>query len=229
MSSIQRHRSVADVMTRHVHVATPSTPFKELVRLIQENHISAVPIVNQRGMPIGVVSESDLLLKECLADVASEISPVHVWNRRHVREKASGVVASDVMTSPAITVGMDATVSEAARVMQERQIRRLVVVDARGNIAGIATRSDLLRLFMRTDESLRDELLRKVFPAVLPGGLDGVHVNVALNVITLSGEVDRRSDVHILGRLAGQVDGAVAVRNELGYRWDDLRRQAQAT
>jgi CBS domain-containing protein len=226
--SIPRHRTVADVMTRHVHVATPSTPFKELVRLIQENHISAVPIVNLSGKPVGVVSESDLLLKQSLADVASEISPLNLGSRRHLREKARGVVASDVMTSPAITIGTEATLSEAARLMQERRIRRLVVVDARSNIAGIATRSDLLQVFMRTDDSLRDELVGKVIPAVLPAESESIDVSVAFNVVTLSGQVDRRSDVEILGRLARELDGVVAVRNNLTYRWNDLRRQARA-
>jgi CBS domain-containing protein len=226
--SIPRHRTVADVMTRHVHVATPSTPFKELVRLIQENHISAVPIVNLSGKPVGVVSESDLLLKQSLADVASEISPLNLGSRRHLREKARGVVASDVMTSPAITIGTEATLSEAARLMQERRIRRLVVVDARSNIAGIATRSDLLQVFMRTDDSLRDELVGKVIPAVLPAESESIEVNVAFNVVTLSGQVDRRSDVEILGRLARELDGVVAVKNNLTYRWNDLRRQARA-
>ena len=59
----QRHRTVADVTTARVHVASPLTPFELLVRLIEENKISAIPIADQAGIPIGLVSKSDLLLK----------------------------------------------------------------------------------------------------------------------------------------------------------------------
>jgi CBS domain-containing protein len=226
MSSIPRHRTAADVMTRHVHVATPSTPFKVLVRLLDENRISAVPVVDQHGMPLGVVSESDLLLKERLTELANTDSPLHLWRRRQEREKAHGVIAAELMTSPAITVSLDTPIAEAARSMQERNVRRLVVVDERGRIAGIVTRSDLLQVFLRTDDDLRDELLLKVIPAVLPAQSASVDVKVECNVITLAGEVDRRTDMEILGRLARDVDGAVDVVNNLTYRWDDVRRQA---
>ncbi len=64
MKSLPRHRTVSDVMTRQVHVASALTPFKHLVCLIEENRVSAIPIVDQQGVPIGLVSESDLLLKE---------------------------------------------------------------------------------------------------------------------------------------------------------------------
>jgi CBS domain-containing protein len=110
---------VADVMTKHVHVAGPEAPFKTLVRLIEENRVGAIPIVDQRGVPIGIVSEADLML--------------------------NGNVASDVMTSPAITVAAGSLVSEATRLMQSKTARHLVVVDPRGRIAGILSRSNMLR------------------------------------------------------------------------------------
>ncbi len=199
MSSLPRHRTVADLMTSRVHVANPYTPFKVLVRLIEENRVSAVPIVDQHGMPVGVVSESDLLLKERRAELESKASPLRLWRPRQEMDKAEGLVASELMSSPAITVGLATTISEAARLMQERNIRRLVVVDARGRIAGIVSRSDLLQVFLRTDD-----------------------------VITLSGEVDRRSDAEILARLARDVDGVVDVVNMLTFRWDDVRQHARA-
>jgi CBS domain-containing protein len=129
MSILPRHRSVADVMTSHVHVAGPQTPFKLLVRLIEENRVSAIPIVDDQGVPIGVVSETDLLLKE--------------RRSRGVRAKAEGVLACEMMTSPAISIPATIGLAQAARLMQDRNVRRLVVVDARGKIAGIVTRSDL--------------------------------------------------------------------------------------
>lgn len=228
MSSLPRHRTVADVMTVRVHVASPLTPFKLLVRLIEENRISAVPIVNQQGVPVGVVSESDLLLKERRAELESEGSPLHLWRRRQDKIKAEGVIAADLMTSPPVTVQSDALITDAARLMQERNVRRLVVVDGRGRIAGIVSRSDLLQIFLRTDEDLREELVDSIIPTIVPNDSGSVDVEVQSNVITLSGEVDRRSDAEILVRLAREIDGAVDVVNRMRFRWDDTRQAAGA-
>ena len=128
MNGLARARNVSDVMTARVHTASPHTPFKLLMRLISENQVSAIPIVDQRGVPVGVVSESDMLLK------------------------VGGRVASDVMTSPAIVVALNTGVSEAARLMREKNVRRVVVVDQRGRIAGVVSRSDLLHALLQSSE-----------------------------------------------------------------------------
>ena len=115
-------------MTTRVHVAGPLAPFKQLVRLIEDNRVSSIPIVDQQGCPIGIISESDLLLDE------------------HHLKGPKDSIASKLMTSPVITVFGDASRSQAARLMRERNVRRLVVVDQRGRIAGIVSRTDLLGL-----------------------------------------------------------------------------------
>jgi CBS domain-containing protein len=219
--SLPLHRSVSDVMTSRVHVANPLAPFKLLVRLIEENRVSAIPIVDQQGLPVGIVSESDLLLKERRVELETSHDLLHVQKRRQDRAKARGTVASDLMTSPAMTVRSDTSLGEAARLMHERNVRRLVVVDDRGRIAGIVSRSDLLQVFLRSDEELRDEIANKLIPAVLLPSDDAVGVDVSWNVATLSGEVDRKSDAEILTRLARDLDGVVAVVDRLTYRWDD--------
>jgi CBS domain-containing protein len=221
VSTLPRHRTVADVMTTRVHVANPRTPFKLLVRLIEENRISAVPIVDLQGVPVGIVSESDLLLKERRGELESEANLVHLLRQRRDRAKAAGLVATDLMTSPPITVTVGARLGEAARLMQERKVRRLVVVDERGRIAGIVSRSDLLQVFLRTDEDLREEVVDRVIPAILLTSADGIGVDVRSNVVTLSGEVDRKSDAEILAGVTENLDGVVAVVNLMTYRWDD--------
>jgi CBS domain-containing protein len=121
-------RTVSDVMTRRVHVAGPLAHFEQLVRLIGENRVSSIPIVDRQGVPIGIVSESDLVLDDRRPDGPKDAT------------------ASEVMTSPVFTIASDASRSQAARLMRERNVRRLVVVDERGRIAGIVSRSDLLGL-----------------------------------------------------------------------------------
>jgi CBS domain-containing protein len=216
-----RHRTVSDVMTTRVHFARPLTPFKRLVELIEDNKISAVPIVDQAGVPIGIVSESDLLLKERRRELEREASLLHPRRRRQERAKALGVVASEIMTSPPITVRSDTTLPQAARLMQQRNIRRLVVVDGRGKIVGIVSRSDLLQVFLRTDEELRHEVLSTLIPSLLLAAPEAVQVSVHWNVVSLSGEVDRKSTAEILKRMTRELDGVVEVIDRLCYRWDD--------
>jgi len=220
--ALPRRRTVSDVMTIHVHVASPQAPFKVLVRLIEDNKVSAIPIVDQQGIPVGIVSEADLLLKERRHELESSEDLLHLRKRRHERAKAEGTVASDVMTSPVITVPAGTPLSEAARIMQTKNVRRLVVVDQRGHIAGIVSRSNLLQVFLRTDEELRNEIKGTLIPALALSSSANVRVEVRSNVVTLSGEVDRKSDVEVLIRMARELDGVVDVVNRLTYSWDDM-------
>ena len=220
-----RHRTVSDVMTRRVHVASPLTPFKLLVRLIEENRVSAIPIVDVQGVPVGVVSEADLLLKQRREEFSEKHDMVHPLKRRHDAAKAEGRVASELMSSPPITIASGASLADAARLMQERNVRRLIVVDERGKIAGIVSRSDLLQIFLRTDEELREDVVARLIPSILWPTPENLGVEVTWNVVTLTGEVDRKSDAEILFRMTRQLDGVVGVIDHLGYRWDDTRAQ----
>jgi CBS domain-containing protein len=219
--TLPRHWTVADVMTTRVHVASQVTPFKLLVRLIEENKISAIPIVDQAGVPVGVVSESDLLLKERRHELETDSNLLRLRRRRKERVKAGGLVADDLMTAPPITVQSDTTLTQAARVMQENKVRRLIVVDGRGKIAGLVSRSDLLQVFLRTDEEIREEIVGGLIPALMLNLDRPLDVDVRYNVVTLAGEVDRKSDATILGRLVREMDGVVDVLNQLSFRWDD--------
>ena len=219
--SLPRHRTVADVMTSRVHVASPLTPFKLLVRLIDENKVSAIPIVDQRGIPIGVVSEADLLLKERRHELESESDLLHLRRRGKEKAKAGGLVASDLMTSPPITVRGDTALTQAARLMQQRNVRRLIVVDEQGRITGVVRRSDLLQVFLRSDEELHDEIVDKLIPQMVLPGDQPIGVEVLYGVVTIDGEVDRKSDAAILARVTRDIDGVVEVVSRLTYKWDD--------
>lgn len=207
-------------MTARVHVAGPLTPFRHLVQMIEDNRISAIPIIDKQGMPIGVVSEADLLLKERRGDLEMD-GHFHRRQRRLDRAKAEGVIASELMTSPPITVPAGTAIAEAARIMDHHNVRRLVVVDERGRIAGIVSRSDLLQVFLRSDEDIRDEVYNSIVRAILPADAESVEIDARSNVVTLSGQVDRWSDSVILERLTREVDGVVDVVNRLTIRWDD--------
>jgi CBS-domain-containing membrane protein len=215
-------RCVQDVMTRTVVVVRDSAPFKELVELMDEFRVSALPVVDADRHVVGVVSEGDLLLKEGLVE---EIHRERVLASRRLRRdlgKARALIARDLMTSPALTIGPEAPLAAAARKMHEHNVKRLPVVDADGRLLGIVSRADLLRVFLRTDaeiarEVTEDVLLRTLW---LPEG--SIRVRVTDGVVHLDGMVERRSLVPVVLEMVEAVDGVVGVESELRWELDDV-------
>jgi CBS-domain-containing membrane protein len=212
------HHRVREVMTADVACARRDTTFKELASLMAARHISALPVLDEEGQVAGVVSETDLLRKEEYQENGKRQPR---WRHRASQAKAAGVTAQDVMTSPALTIGPDATVVEAARALHEHHVKRMPVVDSGGNLAGIVSQRDLLRVFLRSDEAIADEIRTEVFGEELGTNLALVQADVAGGVVTLTGEVQDKSMIGMAVRLAHSVDGVVDVVNQLTYAVDD--------
>ncbi|MFD9905768.1 CBS domain-containing protein [Streptomyces sp. NPDC059063] len=185
--------------------------FKELVELIEQWKVSALPVLEGEGRVVGVVSEADLLPKEEFRDA----DPVRydVVRRLSDLAKAGAVTAGELMSSPAVTVHPDATLAEAARIMAHRRIKRLPVVDASGLLQGVVSRSDLLKVFLRADEEIADEIHHKVL-AALPAAA-GVEVRVRDGIVTLGGTLRDTALVPVLARAARAVEGVVDIRVDL--------------
>jgi CBS domain-containing protein len=211
-------------MTREVVTAGPETPFKRLVQLLAEHRISALPVVDGHNRVLGVVSEGDLLVKEERSDQPERHTGF--WRGRELRRKAEGQCARELMTAPAVTVPSTATVAEAARLMHARHIKSLPVVDPSGQLVGIASRVDLLGVFLRGDPVLADQVSREITERA-PGADSGtVHVGAVDGVVTLRGRLPRHSDVIAAGKLAGGVDGVVGVQNQLTFDYDDVQHES---
>jgi CBS domain-containing protein len=218
-----RAMTAADVMTRDVITVGPQAPFKEIVDILVENGVSAVPVVDGRREVLGVVSEADLLRKEEHADDEPTAGP-SVLTLPHVRarwRKAAAVTARELMTSPAHTVSPEAEVPNVARLLARLRVRRFFVVDGAGRLVGVVARRDLLRGFQRADDDIRREIEREVFGRVLWAIPGAVSAEVADGIVTLSGQLDFEADVDIAGHLVKAMPGVVGVRNRLSYRWLD--------
>ena len=111
------HSLVKDLMTTQVVTVGPATPFKEIVARLAEQRVSAVPVVDNAGLVLGVVSAADLLLKEEVPDPDQDIPLFWTKRRRLEREKAAGSTARDLMSVALVSISPDATVAEAARRM----------------------------------------------------------------------------------------------------------------
>jgi CBS domain-containing protein len=198
-------------MTRRVVSARATASFKEMVDMLRRHRISAFPVLDNHDRVVGVVSEADLLVKEAVQAAGTNL----VAALRHVREedKASGVTAGDLMTRPAITIGPDASVAEAARIMYDRRVKRLPVVNTSGHLLGIISRADVLAVFSRADQEIRDEIIHRVLPEFAAGRSSDFDVTVQDGIATISGLLPSEQARRSLLDAARHVPGVVAVRD----------------
>jgi CBS domain-containing protein len=146
LEGIAMHAS--DVMIRKVITAAPDTPIEDVARLLLDNRISGVPVV-QYGAVVGMVSESDLVRRAAaegtpshpswLSFLASAGTQAAVYVRSHGRH------ARDIMATPVLSVPDGMSIHEIAALMEHKRVTRVPVVDADGMLIGIITRSNLLR------------------------------------------------------------------------------------
>ena len=209
-------KTVKDVMSALPVSVSKTASFREIVAKLRECRVSAFPVLDADGKVIGVVSEADLLVKEAVAD-----EPNVAWGllagivHHAARAKAGGVTAADLMTSPAVTVGPGETVERAARLMYDRKIKRLPVVDPAGRPIGIISRTDVLAVFDRTDAEIREEIMSQVITGRSEPSWYSVIVRDG--VVTLEGTPETAAIGHALVRRARHVQGVVAVRDRLVY------------
>ncbi len=144
-----------DIMTREVITVAPEASVEELARLFAKRRISGVPVVDDQGRVLGVVTQSDLLkrTREPELPVALNILDLHLFLEtpgrfRQRLEKLLGDTVRQVMSSPAITITPDTPVAEAARVMEARKIHTLPVVEG-NKLVGIVGKLDLIRVVAR--------------------------------------------------------------------------------
>jgi len=215
-------------MTTEVVVVHAQTPFKEVVRALDHDRISGVPVVDGDGVLVGVVSEADLLRNGLARDGRGGVARLaRRWLGLGRSGKPAGVAARDLLTSPAVTVTADASVAEAARLLDRHGIKRLPVVDGAGRLVGIVSAGDLLRVFLRPDRELAHEISREVFERGLGVVVNPatVQVDVREGVATLRGELEYRSTAQAAVALARSVDGIVDVEDELAFAVDDTHHQ----
>ncbi len=213
---------MASVMTPAEKVVTvrPGTPYKEIVRLLTEHQISALPVLGEGEHVLGIVSEADLLPKESrFRQDASERPPLTPAQARS-RHKAEAATALELMTTPVVTITAEQDVSEAARLMEQHRIKRLPVIGPERRLIGIVSRRDILRVFLRTDEDLLDDVHTLLVDDfwIAPEGWD---VQVADGTVRLAGRMANRSTVRIAESAVRRIDGVVVVENDLTYEFDD--------
>ena len=146
-------QTVADVMTPDPITVTPQTSLSEAIRILVEKRISGLPVVDDDGKLMGVISDTDLMWQETGVEPPPYImildSVIYLQNpARYEKEihKALGQTVGEVMTAEPISVESMKSLKEAAHLMHEKKVRRLPVVDQKTKkVIGILTQGDVIR------------------------------------------------------------------------------------
>lgn len=207
-------RQVQDVMTTSVVTVDRITPYKDIARLLAEHRISGLPVLKMGRQVVGVVTEADLVAAEVQTARRLHAAGQHNWWPHRARHPA--LTAGELMTTPAITIGPDATLPAAARLMETHHLRRLPVIGHDGKLLGIISRRDLLSVFLRADENIAADA-RRVLDEFL---LAEVDATVRDGIITLTGTPGLAAAEHadlipLALRLMWDVDGVVDIVDHL--------------
>jgi CBS domain-containing protein len=195
---------VRDVMTRDVISVQTDSSLREAAQILAERRISGLPVTDQNGEVVGVVSEADFV------NAAGRVRSIRPFFARWLDRSSSGpemrdTTVASVMTSPARTIEPDRPVAEAAARMARWNVNRLPVCE-NGELIGIISRADVVSLYARSD----DELASAVADAL--AGIEGLAVErVQDGLVVLAGTVSHRALSEAARATAGQVEGVIAV------------------
>ncbi len=213
---------VRDVMVTSVVAAHEGALFKEIVDALIRNRVSAVPVIDENRRVLGVVSESDLLARVSNAHLTLPRGH-RLSGHGEERRKLHAATASELMTSPAYVIAPHATISDAAGHAARSRVRRLPVVDEDGVLLGIVSRSDLLLAFLRPDDEIRDDITQNLLVGAFLLDPNAVGVEVAEGVVTMRGQLERRSVATELVDNVRSWSGVVDVVDQLTYKIDDMQ------
>ena len=205
---------VKDVMTSRVIWVERDAPFGAVAAAFHKYRVGAFPVLDDAGRLVGVVSEADLLAK--LALDGEEHLPRSIGGILHHQQldKARATTAAELMTALPVTVSPDDTVEQAARLMFQRRVRHLPVVDADYRLAGIISRADVLSVFNRADKDIAEEVTADVALTASPD--DAISVAVRDGIVTLTGTAQAETG-HAIARRVRHIEGVVAVRDRMRY------------
>jgi CBS-domain-containing membrane protein len=186
--------TVDDVMTKDPVTIGPGASFKACTNLMRIHELSAVPVVDRECKILGIVSEADLLAKEA----------------RPRSGKAKAMRASELMTADLTTTSAGSPLATAASLMFQHHLKVLPVIDAQRHVIGVVTRAQVLKVFLRSDESIRQEAARSL------GGIPSIalpqsEIEVRDGVVHAYGVAESDSAAELIVRRVMTIPGVVGV------------------
>jgi CBS domain-containing protein len=221
-------------MTAPPITVTPDARVSDVAALLIERRISAVPVVDQNGRIVGIVSEGDLLRRAETGTERQRSKWLELLLEPNIKAaefvKAHGVYARDVMTRDVATVGPDADLADIATLLESRRIKRVPVVEDSGEVVGIVSRANLLHALVAyrsgspsTERKASDtELRNRIYERIenqIGGRLRRVNVVVQDGVVFLWGTVRSENERRALTVAAEGVPGVTRVEDKLHRDW----------
>jgi CBS domain-containing protein len=189
---------VRDVMTSEFVSVRPQSPVKHAIQLMHAHQITAMPVLDEDGALVGVVSEADVIRGSMIPDRRAHEIPVEL------EPSSLAATVADVMTPAPVTIRSDQDLATAVERLADTQVKSLPVVDD-GRVVGMLSRRDLIAVLARSDEQIAADVDRLLSDGSVP-----CHVDVVDGVVALSGQ----SDPHARGIarvLAASVPGVVGI------------------
>lgn len=214
---------IRDLMTTDVITISPASSLKEAARRMVEAGISGVPVTDDAGNLLGIITEADFLSTESERSGTSRAARLLRVFTGDAEPFSQERRVEDVMTRDLITVGPDADHSEAARIMERTGVKRLPVVDG-GNLRGVVSRADILRAFTRADQEIIEEIEETLVRKTMWIDPERVEVRSEDGNVRLSGQMGTRTDAQLLVELGKRVDGVASVDDELSWELDNTRQ-----
>jgi CBS domain-containing protein len=215
---------VRDLMTTDPLTVSADTLLKEAARTMVRNKVSGLPVMSD-GALIGIVTEGDFLRQEANRDQPYRFSLLDALFGEGSVEPPAAEKVAEVMTESVITIRPEATIGEAARVMANKRVKRLPVIDEDGALIGIISRADVVNAFTKPDEIIEDEVREDIVRRLLFLDPEDVGVSVEDGVVTLDGEMENRTEAHLLEELTRRVEGVVRVDSQLTFLVDDQKAE----
>ncbi len=206
--------TVEEAMTANVVTVAPDASVTVAARIMRDAGVGGLPVVDNVGSVVGILTEADLLHRAALPD------PADTDTRRGSRKRSSGSTVSDLMSREVVGVRRDDPLAKAARLMEKARVRRLVVVGDGFALEGIISRRDIVAALARPDTDIEEEIRSLVIDDIL--GLDPDTIDVAVNqgIVTLAGAVTYRREAVRLERLTNIVLGVSRVDTSVTWQTD---------
>jgi len=217
----------SDVMTRNVVTVARETPVAQAIRLMLDNNVSGLPVLDDTGKVVGILTEGDLLRR---SETGTEKHrprwlEILMGPGRMAGEyvRTHGRKVEEIMTSDLVSVTRETPLDEMVRLMERRRIKRLPVLDD-NVLVGIVSRADLLRSLLhaleaqhseaRRDDEIREQILAELAKAAwVPR--DGLSISVKDGVVDLNGVILDEKEREALRVVAENAPGVKAVEDHL--------------
>lgn len=214
---------VSQLMSPEVITVGRDAPIKEAARRMIEAGVSGLVVTNGRCSIQGVITEADFVKTESERRAGKRARLLRWFSREEPEVPDTERVVGDVMTTEVITLDVEADHAEAARLMRKANIKRVPILDDKGCLVGILSRSDIMRAFARPDAEIVGEITGHVMREVLWVDPRRVKIRCMDGNLVLEGRLETKSDVTLLEALARRVDGVVSLASHLSWDIDNTK------